>query len=72
MNGKLNYQAVVSFCLKVEVLLQDLIDLAESENNEELKYDVYGSSVRASVQGLFSLKDIMKMRCLKGRGKTGF
>ena len=71
LNGKLNYQAVVSFCLKVEVLLQDLIDLAESENNEELKYDVYGSSVRASVQGLFSLKDIMKMRCLKGRGKTG-
>ena len=71
LNGKLNYQSIVTFCLKLEVLLQDLIDLAESDDNEQLKYDVYSSSVRASIQSLFSLKDIMKMRCLKGRGKIG-
>ena len=29
VNGKRNYSAIVSFCLKVEVLIQDLLDLAE-------------------------------------------
>ena len=69
-NGKLNYKAVVSYCLKLETLVQDLIDLAES-GKEELKYDVYGSSVRTSIQNLFSLKEIKKLRSLTGRGKVG-
>ena len=61
---------MVSYCLKLETLVQDLIDLAES-GKEELKYDVYGSSVRTSIQNLFSLKEIKKLRSLTGRGKVG-
>ena len=71
INGKLNYQSIVSFCLKVEVLVQDLIDLAESDDNEQLKFDVYSSGVRTNIQNLFGLREIMKMRCLTGRGKLG-
>ena len=71
INGKLNYQAIVSFCLKLEVLVQELIDLAEADEGEQLKYDVYSSNVRSSIQGLFGLRDIMKMRALSGRGKLG-
>ena len=43
VNGKLNYHSIVSFCLKVEVLAQDLIDLAETEGNDQLKFDIYSS-----------------------------
>ena len=71
INGKLNYQAIVSFCLKLEVLVQDLIDLAENDEEEQLKFDVYGSNVRSTIQSLFGLRDVMKMRALSGRGKVG-
>ena len=71
LNGKWNYQAVVSFCLKVEVLVQDLIDLAEADASEQLKYDAYSSAVRVSIQNLFSIKEVKKMRSFAGRGKTG-
>ena len=71
MNGKLNYKAVVSFCLKLEVLIQDLIDLAEAEGSEQLKFDVYSSTVRATIQNLFELKEMKKLRCMTGRGKEG-
>ena len=71
INGKWNYQAIVSFCLKVEVLVKDLIDLAEAEGGEQLKHDVYSSAVRASVQSLFSPKEIRKMRKSTKWGKEG-
>ena len=71
LNGKWNYQAIVSFCLKVEVLVQDLLDLAEADGDEQLRNDVYSSAVRSSVQNLFSLKEIEKMRNSNKRGKEG-
>ena len=71
VNGKMNYSSIVSFCLKLEVMMQDLIDLAEADDGEQLKFDVYSSSVRTTIQNLFSLRDIMKMRALDGRGKLG-
>ena len=71
LNGKWNYQAIVSFCLKVEVLVQDLLDLAEADGDEQLRNDVYSSAVRSSVQNLFSLKEIEKMRRFNTRGKEG-
>ena len=70
-NGKRNFAGVVSFCLKVEVLIQDLLDLAEQEGCEHLQYDVYGTSVRQSIQQLFNLREEKKMRNLTGRGKSG-
>ena len=71
VNGRRNFNAIVSFCLKAEVLLQDLLDLAEQEGCEQLQHDVYSSSVRASIQRLFSLKEEKKMRSFTARGKAG-
>ena len=71
VNDKRNFSAVVSYCLKVEVLIQDILDLAEKEGCEDLKYDAYSSSVRLSIQQLFSLKEEKKMRALSGRGRKG-
>ena len=71
LNSKRNFSAIVSFCLKVEVLIQDIIDLAEDEGCDHLKYDAYGSSTRQSIQQLFNLKQEKKMRSLSGRGKDG-
>ena len=71
LNGKWNYQAIVTFCLKVEVLVQDLIDLAEADGGEQLQHDVYSSAVRANVQNLFDLKEIERMRSSTKRGKEG-
>ena len=71
VNGKPNYSTIVSFCLNLETMVQSLIDLAEDDDEEQLKYDVYGSSVRTAIQNLFSSRDIMKMRALKGKGKVG-
>ena len=68
-SGKPNLQAIVSFCLKVEVLIQDLIGLAYSENNE--KYDAYNSSIRDDIQNLFRIRDIMKIRALTITVKVG-
>ena len=36
LNGKMNFSSIVSFCLKVEVLLQDLLDLADQDGCEQL------------------------------------
>ena len=52
-------------------MVQD-IDLAEADDGEQLKFDVYSSSVRTVIQNLFSTRDIMKMRALKGKGNVGF
>ena len=41
------------------------------KENENLKYGVYNSGVRDSIQDLFGTWDIMKMRALKGTGKVG-
>ena len=71
LNGKRNFQAIVSFCLKVEVLLQDLLDLAQQEGCEELNYDVYGSAFRTNIQRLFSMREEKKMRFLQKRGRAG-
>ena len=71
LNGKRNYSAIVSFCLKVEVLIQDLLDLAEREGCEQLQYDAYSSQVRSSIQRLFNLREEKKMRALISRGKAG-
>ena len=68
-SGKPNLQAIVSFCLKVEVLIQDLIGLADSENNE--KYDAYNSSIRDDIQNLFRIRDIMNIRALTITVKVG-
>ena len=50
-------------------MVQDLIDLAEADDREQLKFDLYSSSVRTAIQNLFTTRDIMKMRALKGKGK---
>ena len=71
VNDRRNFSAVVSFCLKVEVLIQDILDLAEQDGCEDLKYDAYSTSVRLSIQQLFSLKEEKKMRSLTGRGRKG-
>ena len=71
INDKRNFAAVVSYCLKVEVLIQDILDLAEQEGCEDLKYDAYSSTVRLSIQQLFNLKEEKKMRALTGRGRKG-
>ena len=52
-------------------MVQDLIDLAEADDGEQLKFDVYSSSVRTAIQNLFATRDIMKMRALMGKGKVG-
>ena len=49
VNGKLNYSTIVSFCLNLEAMVQDLIDLAEADDGEQLKHDVYSSSVRTAI-----------------------
>ena len=46
INGKRNYSAIVTFCLKVEVLLQDLLDLAEKQGCEQLQHDVYSTAFK--------------------------
>ena len=71
VNGKRNFSAIVSFCLKAEVLIQDLLDLAEQDECEQLKYDVYSSAVRSSIQKLFGLKEEKKMRAIATRGRAG-
>ena len=71
VNGKRNYSAIVSFCLKVEVLLQDLLDLAEKDGCQQLQHDVYSTAVRSSIQRLFSLKEEKKMRSCTMRGRAG-
>ena len=71
VNGRRNFQAIVSFCLKVEVLLQDLLDLAQQEGCEELSHDVYGSTFRTSIQRLLSMREEKKMRFLQKRGRAG-
>ena len=53
VNGKPNYSTIVSFCLNLETMVQSLIDLAEDDDKEQLKYDVYRSSVRTTIQNLF-------------------
>ena len=68
--GKPNFLEVVSFCLKIKVLIQDLIDLAYAEENEELKYGVYSPSVRDSIQNFFGTQDIVLMRALTGMCKV--
>jgi len=45
VNGKQNCSAMVSFCLKLQAMVQDLIDLAEADDGEQLKFDLYSSSV---------------------------
>ena len=47
--------------MKVEVLIQDLLDLAKREGCEQLQYNVYSSSVRSSIQRLFALREEKKM-----------
>ena len=69
-NGKPNFQAVVSFCLNIESLIQGLTDLADEEEDEDIRYGVYSPSVRDSIQNLFGTRDIMNMRALKGKGKV--
>ena len=71
VNGRRNFQAIVSFCLKVEVLLQELLDLARQEGCEELNYDVYGSTFRTCIQRLFSMREEKKMRSIQKRGRAG-
>ena len=71
LNGKRNFAAIVSFCLKAEVLIQDILDLAEQEGYEHLQHDAYSTSTRQSIQQLFSLREEKKMRSLTSRGKTG-
>ena len=51
--------------------MQDILDLAEQDGCEDLKYDAYGSSVRLSIQKLFSIKEEKKMRSLTGQGRKG-
>ena len=69
VNGKLNYLTIVSVCLNLEAMVQDLIDLAD--DGEQLKFDVYSANVRTAIQKLFLTRDIMKMRALKGKDKVG-
>ena len=71
VNGKLNYSAIVAFCLNLEAMVKDLIDVAEADDGERQKFDVCSSRVRTAIQNLFSTRDIMKMRALKGKGKVG-
>ena len=71
LNTRRNFSSVVSFCLKVEVLIQDILDLAEQDGCEDLKYDAYSTSVRLSIQQLFSIKEEKKLRSLTGRGRKG-
>ena len=71
----LQWKAKLSSCsfllLRIEVLIQELIDLADAEENEDLKYGVYSLSIRDSIQNLIGTRDIMKMRALSGTGKVG-
>ena len=71
INGRRNFASIVSFCLKVEVLIQDIIDLAEMEGHDHLQYDAYSTSTRKSIQQLFNIKEEKKMRSLPSRGKAG-
>ena len=71
LNGKRNFAAIVSFCLKLEVLIQDILDLVEQEGHEHLQHDAYSTSTRQSIQQLFNLKEEKKMRSLTSRGKAG-
>ena len=71
LNGKRNFASIVTFCLKVEVLVQDLLDLAEREGCEQLQYDVYSSNVRNCIQRLFELREEKKMRSIVSRGRKG-
>ena len=56
VNGGRNFAAIVSFCLKLEVLLQDLLDLADQDGCEQLQYNVNSYYDRMSIQRLFTLK----------------
>ena len=71
LNGKRNFAAIVSFCLKLEVLIQDIVDMAEQDGHEHLQHDAYSTSTRQTIQQLFSLKEEKKLRGLSGRGKAG-
>ena len=71
MNGNRNFAAIVSFCLKAEVLIQDIVDLVEQDGCEHLQHDAFSTATRQSIQHLFSLKEEKKMRSLPGRGKAG-
>ena len=71
LNGKRNFSAIVSFCLKVEVLIQDILDLADQEGYEHLQHDAFSTTTRQSIQQLFHLKQEKKMRSLQSRGKAG-
>ena len=46
LNGKKIFAAIVSFCLKVETLVQDIVDLAEQEGCEHLQHDAYSTATR--------------------------